>query len=96
MFISLWYFPLQKKVFPSGTISNPETSKPLSFNIVIYSSGKSPPTTETIAPSTLKFEADKPIKVAAPPNILSVLPKGVSIASKATVPTITNLFIYRS
>ena len=31
--------------------------------------------------------------VAAPPNILSVLPKGVSIASNATVPTINNLLI---
>lgn len=29
--------------------------------------------------------------VAAPPKILSVFPKGVSIASKATVPTINNL-----
>ena len=38
-------------------------------------------------------EAESPIKVAAPPKILSVFPKGVSIASKATVPTINNLFI---
>jgi hypothetical protein len=34
--------------------------------------------------------------VPAPPKILSVFPKGVSIASKATVPTINNLFIYMS
>ena len=41
----------------------------------------------------LKKEAESPIYVPAPPKILSVLPKGVSIASKATVPTINNLFI---
>jgi hypothetical protein len=41
----------------------------------------------------IKKEADKPMYVPAPPKILSVLPNGVSIASKATVPTINNLFI---
>jgi hypothetical protein len=51
------------------------------------------PTTETIAASTLKKLDAEPILVAAPPKILSVLPKGVSIASKATVPTIKSLFI---
>ncbi len=55
--------------------------------------GKSSPTTETIAASTLKNDDDKPIYVAAPPRILSVFPNGVSIASNATVPTISNLFI---
>jgi hypothetical protein len=33
--------------------------------------------------------------VAAPPIILSVLPKGVSIASKATVPITRRLINYR-
>ena len=37
--------------------------------------------------------ADKEMYVAAPPIILSVLPKGVSIASKATVPMIKSLLI---
>ena len=45
--------------------------------------------------SMLNYDAASPIKVAAPPNIMSVFPKGVSIASKATVPTITNLLIER-
>jgi hypothetical protein len=41
--------------------------------------------------SEVKYEAARLIYVAAPPIILSVLPKGVSIASKATVPTTTKL-----
>ena len=65
----------------------------LSVNKFKYSCGKSSPTTETIADFTLKKEAYKPINVAAPPKILSVFPKGVSMASKATVPTMSNLFI---
>ena len=66
----------------------------LSDNKSKCSCGKSSPTTDTIAESTLKNEADNPIYVAAPPKILSVFPKGVSIASKATVPTINSLLIY--
>src|SRR5690625_3329094 len=53
----------------------------------------SPPMTETKPALTSNLEAAIPIKVAAPPNILSVLPNGVSIWSKATVPT-TNKLIY--
>src|SRR5690606_15010220 len=84
---------LQKNVLPSFTISKPEISMFLFANKSKYSCGKSFPTTETIAEFTLKCAADSPIYVAAPPKILSVLPKGVSIASKATVPTINNLLI---
>ena len=85
---------LQKNVFPPFTISIPEISMFLAVNKSKYSCGKSSPTTETIPDFTLKCEAESPINVAAPPRILSVFPKGVSIASKATVPTIKSLFIF--
>ena len=39
----------------------------------------------------VKNEEERQIYVAAPPTILSVFPKGVSIASKATVPTTNTL-----
>ena len=65
----------------------------LAVNKSIYSFGKSSPTTETIADFKLKCEAESPIKVPAPPYILSVFPKGVSMASKATVPTAKRLII---
>jgi len=75
-FISLWYLPLQKNVLPSFTISTPSMLTFLSLKRSKYSCGKSPPTTEIAAASTLsKFAAAKPIKVAAPPRILLVLPK---------------------
>ena len=47
-----------------------------------------------MADFTPNCEAANPIKVAAPPNILSVFPKGVSMASKATVPTIKSLLMF--
>ena len=75
------------------TISSPEISIFLDVNKSKYSCGKSSPTTDTIADCKLKCEAESPINVPAPPKILSVFPKGVSIASKATVPTIKSLFI---
>ena len=49
--------------------------------------------TDTKLTSVSKAEAAKPIKVAAPPRILSVFPNGVSMASNATVPTANN-FIF--
>ncbi len=60
----------------------------------MYSCGKSPPTTETIAVSTPNKEDAIPIYVAAPPKILSVFPKGDSNLSKATVPTVNKLILY--
>jgi hypothetical protein len=41
----------------------------------------------------MKKDADKEIKVPAPPTILFVLPNGVSMASKATLPTVTRRII---
>ena len=75
------------------TISIPEISIFFVFKRVKYSSGKSLPTTETIALLILKTDEDIPINMPEPPNILSTLPNGVSIESNATVPTISNLFI---
>ena len=44
-----------------------------------------------------KKEEAREIYVPAPPTILSVLPNGVSIASKATLPTVNRLiFIFFS
>ena len=74
----------------------PEISILLFFKIDKYSSGKSPPITETIALLILKTEDAIPIYMPEPPKILSTLPNGVSIESKATVPTISNLFIFDS
>ena len=42
----------------------------------------------------LKTDEDTPINMPEPPKIFSTLPNGVSIESNATVPTISNLFIY--
>jgi hypothetical protein len=56
--------------------------------------GKSSPTTEIKPCSFAKNEEAKEINVPAPPTILSVFPNGVSIASNATLPTVTN-FIYK-
>ena len=66
----------------------------LSFKIDKYFFGKSYPTTETIELSILKTEDEIPIYIPEPPNILFTLPKGVFMESKATVPTINNLFIF--
>ena len=41
----------------------------------------------------LKTDEDIPIYMPEPPRILSTSPNGVFIESKATVPTISNLFI---
>jgi hypothetical protein len=41
----------------------------------------------------VKKDAAKLMYVAAPPTILSVFPNGVSMASKATVPTIKILIL---
>src|ERR1700761_4713450 len=64
---------------------------PLRLNSFIVSSGKSSPTTDTIPDFFVKYDALKPIYVAAPPTVLSILPNGVLILSKATVPTINKL-----
>jgi hypothetical protein len=61
-------FTTPEKGFPSFTISIPEISIFLLDNKSKYSCGKSPPTTETTAVSTLNCEAAKPINVAAPPR----------------------------
>ena len=63
----------------------------LFFNICIALLGKSSPTTDTRFILLVKNEEERQIYVAAPPTILSVFPKGVSIASKATVPTTNTL-----
>ena len=76
--------------FQPPTISIPEVSISLSVeHILNIQPGNRPQSTETILAESIP-RIEKPIgqyKVAAPPKICSVLPKGVSIASKATVPT---------
>ena len=60
--------------------------------MLIYFLGKSVPTTATIAILfLLKKDAQIDENVADPPSISSFLPKGVSIESIATDPTITTL-----
>jgi len=41
----------------------------------------------------VKKEEASEINVPAPPTIFSVFPKGVSIASKATLPTVNKLIL---
>ena len=53
---------------------------------------KSPPTTEIIEALESNIAELKPMYVAAPPNIVPELSFGVSISSKATVPTINVFF----
>jgi hypothetical protein len=55
--------------------------------------GKSSPTTEIMPCDFTKNEAERVIKVPAPPTILSVFQNGVSIASKATLPTVIKRII---
>ena len=64
---------------------------PLAFMFSKVEAGKSSPTTDMIPCSFTKNEDAKVMKVPAPPTILSVFPNGDSIASKATLPTVTNL-----
>ena len=68
--------------------------KPLELSRSKYFCSKSPPTTEMIEAWDSNMAELKPIYVAAPPNILPEFSLGVSISSKATVPTI-NVFLKR-
>ena len=53
---------------------------------------KSPPTIEIIEAVESKIDALKPMYVPAPPKIFPEISVGVSISSKATVPTIKCFF----
>ena len=55
--------------------------------------GKSSPTTLTNPIFSKKHDAAKEIYVAAPPTVFSATPNGVSIRSKATVPTVMSCMV---
>ena len=71
----------------------PFVSMPFELSALIYSAGISDPIAATIEVGTNMLDETE-AKVAAPPNILVSVRKGVRVVSSATVPkTVSNAYL---